>query len=462
MDSFELRVFISYSHIDEQKCLEIAQLLKGFDVWFDTKSLYGGDVWWQTITERIIEWSDVFLYLISPASVISKHCVREYEIADGLEIPKSILPVYLEPPKSINLPPRIKQIESLQWVDYTDSNDFRIRDLLISLFNIERKISKSRTPIESLDKSKLLPPDELDSLELDDDNDTPYNFVMRFERQYDNPHTRRASYRWIDKYLVDMGGLEPIYESNRDLYEARRKRLKAIPLNTAKKCLAASQLLGWFGLLDTEEIENFVTPRRAILSFAEMLCSYKIIDKRTLEDLKAVATPKPLKTNFKPKHEITFEMLLNLILASKKVAPTRIAGLRNYLAVTMLCSMGFRRGELADLRWHSVDLRKKKLEIERSENIVSIPIPNVVEDALTKWAYYLDPMGESPDPQSHLLRRVFKGGALGGGISADGIALIVRDAAKKAKLKQITAESLRNDKIANIHAGLNWPYYDEI
>jgi hypothetical protein len=110
------KVFISYARDNRP---EIDQLvghleLLGDETWVDS-ALRGGQTWWDEILRRIKE-CDVFIAVVSHASLRSTACSRELDWAEGLG--KAVLPVSLEP-TGMALPRRIlvRQI-----VDYSDSS----------------------------------------------------------------------------------------------------------------------------------------------------------------------------------------------------------------------------------------------------------------------------------------------------------------------------------------------------
>lgn len=81
------RIFISYSHVDEQFAKTLAELLRkkyGYEnVWYDDR-LHSGVKWWDEILGQI-KACDVFLYLLSNDSVESRFCQAEFEEATRLQ-----------------------------------------------------------------------------------------------------------------------------------------------------------------------------------------------------------------------------------------------------------------------------------------------------------------------------------------------------------------------------------------
>lgn len=87
-----MRLFISYARIDKPYCIQIVQLLDIHDVWYDQR-LYAGLNWWNEILRRL-EWCEGFIYLLSPESVKSEYCRREYDLACSLG--RHIFPVLIQ------------------------------------------------------------------------------------------------------------------------------------------------------------------------------------------------------------------------------------------------------------------------------------------------------------------------------------------------------------------------------
>ena len=89
-----MRLFVSYARVDRPFCEQIVETLESaHEVWFD-KRLHAGKKWWDQITGRLA-WCEGFVYLLSPESVESEYCRKEYAIADGAG--KAIFPVIIQP-----------------------------------------------------------------------------------------------------------------------------------------------------------------------------------------------------------------------------------------------------------------------------------------------------------------------------------------------------------------------------
>lgn len=107
-----LQIFISYARQDEREVSPLQMLLgsRGYTVWLDRRSIYGGAEWAKEIEHGIIS-SDVFLLCCSVHSMASEWVERELDIA--LKHHKPIIPLLLEP---VDLPERVRHV---QWIDFT-------------------------------------------------------------------------------------------------------------------------------------------------------------------------------------------------------------------------------------------------------------------------------------------------------------------------------------------------------
>jgi len=87
-------VFVCYAHEDRGEVYpELTRLSGGgFNVWYDDREPGSA---WSDDTASHIERSAVFLYFVTPRSVVSEHCRREVSFA--LEEECVILAVHLEP-----------------------------------------------------------------------------------------------------------------------------------------------------------------------------------------------------------------------------------------------------------------------------------------------------------------------------------------------------------------------------
>jgi formylglycine-generating enzyme required for sulfatase activity len=132
-----MRLFISYARVDKPLCKQVHEHLEAVhEVWYD-KRLHAGMDWWQEIQERL-EWCEGFVYLLSPESVKSEYCQKEYAIA--VESGKHIFPVLIQA--------RTEIPESLSHLHYADLSEGMedIITLMNALTIAERRQRKPAPP----------------------------------------------------------------------------------------------------------------------------------------------------------------------------------------------------------------------------------------------------------------------------------------------------------------------------
>src|ERR1700681_2449462 len=97
-------IFISYSREDEKQALHLLALLRkeGHSVWIDQEAIAGASIWSDEIVQNI-KRSDIFIALLSTASVTSPNVAKE--IALAAEHGKIILPIEIG---TVTLPGRLE------------------------------------------------------------------------------------------------------------------------------------------------------------------------------------------------------------------------------------------------------------------------------------------------------------------------------------------------------------------
>ncbi len=146
------RLFISSSLADRSITSKLADYLRrAYDeVWYDANR-YGGEVWWEDILWNI-KASDIFIYLLSPASVAAAYCRAEY--AEAQRLHKQILPVVIR--AGTHVPPDLVE---LQPVDLSNGlTSAKVGELLAALKQLENQFPKAppvpangeRTPVPAV------------------------------------------------------------------------------------------------------------------------------------------------------------------------------------------------------------------------------------------------------------------------------------------------------------------------
>lgn len=110
VDDRVAKTFISYSHLDCEFALGLRDELKqrGKSVWIDVDGIPPAGLWADDVN-RGIEGADAYVFVISPDSVASRHCIEELEYADSLH--KRIVPVNYHAVPENDVPPLIEKRE---------------------------------------------------------------------------------------------------------------------------------------------------------------------------------------------------------------------------------------------------------------------------------------------------------------------------------------------------------------
>lgn len=118
-----MRIFVSYARVDKSYCIQIIEKLNVHDVWCDQR-LYAGQGWWTEILRRL-DWCEGLIYLLSPDSIESDYCNREFELA--LSLGRHIFPVLIHPDAPIP--------DSLKHIQYVDLSNGITADAIADLLN---------------------------------------------------------------------------------------------------------------------------------------------------------------------------------------------------------------------------------------------------------------------------------------------------------------------------------------
>ena len=146
-----MKIFISYARVDKPYCMQIVNTLDVHDVWYDQR-LYAGQQWWKEILRRL-DWCEGFIYLLSPDSVNSEYCWREFELAESLG--RQIIPILIVP--NTPIPPRLAD---LQYIDLTGGLSVEnVTDLLNSIYVADqRNKTATNLPVSNIRSEQIQPP----------------------------------------------------------------------------------------------------------------------------------------------------------------------------------------------------------------------------------------------------------------------------------------------------------------
>jgi len=109
------KTFLSYSRINQDFAKRLAKELKseGFDLWFDQMDIPAGARWDREV-ERALKECEIFMIIMTPASVDSENVLDE--IGYAIDTGKQFLPVLLE---NCEVPFRLRRF---QYVDFTNKD----------------------------------------------------------------------------------------------------------------------------------------------------------------------------------------------------------------------------------------------------------------------------------------------------------------------------------------------------
>jgi hypothetical protein len=143
--------FLSYAHEDKDFAERIAEELRkeGIDGWIDNWEIKTGDSLIQKIFMEGLSKCDIFLILLSCASVKSKWVKEELDfmIIKKMEGVTRIILLIKEPCK---IPPPLR---ALLWVDLSEDFDAGIRRVVKTMYDISEYITELKNSVDGLSKA---------------------------------------------------------------------------------------------------------------------------------------------------------------------------------------------------------------------------------------------------------------------------------------------------------------------
>ncbi|HEX3050432.1 MAG TPA: site-specific integrase [Aggregatilineaceae bacterium] len=264
-----------------------------------------------------------------------------------------------------------------------------------------------------------------------------FDFARVLTGRASSRHTQRAYARWVDRFLVDVAGLEATTG------QARTERMHALPVSAIIPVLNVSGLRAWLGKLSEEGHgkQGLNQARASIVTLALLLAEAGWLDDYTSVSLGNVRTPRA-EDGQRPGHWLSVEQIRLLMLAAEKIASSENQRARNKVVISMLCTMALRREELSEARWSDLTTQNGRpvmLIHGKGSKAVYVDVPKTVMQAIDLWSIYV-----SPTPESALVRRVWKGGVIDPkGLTTDALWRIVNGAAKYANLGNVAPHDLR-------------------
>lgn len=141
--------------------------------------------------------------------------------------------------------------------------------------------------------------------------------------------------------------------------------------------------------------------------------------------------------------------------ASMQIATHESQAARNLVVMSMLCTMALRREELAVARWGDLSVQNNRVVLRvhgKGRKVASVDVPRQVVKALEAWRKFCVPATRGAFTDLPLIRRVWKGGRVSrGGLTSEGVLLIVEESARRANLGPVAPHDLRRSVAGALH-----------
>lgn len=269
-----------------------------------------------------------------------------------------------------------------------------------------------------------------------------YNFAAALPGRASSPHTQRAYFRWVDHYLVEVAGLKPTKAQD------RVNRMHMLPVATLQTALGTQQFRAWLGRLARQGHgkQGLDQARAAIVTLTDLFAEAGWFDEPTAAAMARVRPPRA-EDGQRPGRWLSLEQIRVMMAAGREIATTPNQSQRNNLVLLMLCTMALRREELSVARWGDLSIQNDRpvlLVHGKARKVATIDVPRPVVRTLESWQRVVASGEAPPLPESRIIRRIWKGGAISkGGLSADGIWLIVDRAASYGGIGHVAPHDLR-------------------
>lgn len=274
-----------------------------------------------------------------------------------------------------------------------------------------------------------------------------FNFAAALPGRASSRHTMRAYFRWVDTYLVDMAGFQPTTGEQRVI------RMQALPIKTLISIISAAQLRAWLGMLiqrghGKQGIEQ---ARASIVTLTDLLAEAEWIEDYAAAALARVKPPRA-ESGQRTGRWLSLDEIHQLIHAGEMIATNDAQVLRNRVVLTTLCTMALRREELSVARWGDLSKQNNRAVLRvhgKGRKVAMVDVPRPVLSALQAWHNALP---DEPNPQSRIVRRIWKGGHIAKqGLTPDGIWWLVDACADAAGLGAVAPHDLRRSVAGALH-----------
>ncbi|MDX1993124.1 MAG: site-specific integrase [bacterium] len=269
-----------------------------------------------------------------------------------------------------------------------------------------------------------------------------FNFSAALPGRASSIHTQRAYFRWVDHYLSTIAALKP------SRGQERVQRMQMLPVALLQESLSTQQLRAWLGVLAREGHgkQGLDQARASIVTLTDLFAEAGWFDEQEAAAMARVRAPRA-EDGQRPGRWLSLDQIRVLMAAGKEIATSPTQSLRNSVVLTMLCTMALRREELSIARWGDLSIQNDRPVLRvhgKGRRVATVDIPRPVIRALDGWRRLVAASDAPPVPESRIVRRIWKGGGVSkGGLSADGIWLIVDRSAKYAELGHVAPHDLR-------------------
>lgn len=285
---------------------------------------------------------------------------------------------------------------------------------------------------------------------LTDPDALTFNFASVLPGRASSPHTARAYYRWVDTYLVDMAEMKPTRGDNR-LY-----RMQTLPVEALQTLLNPAMLRTWLGKLmgRNHGKQGITQAHAAIVTLADLFAEAGWMPETVSAALARVRAPRA-EDGQRQGRWLSLSELRQLMAAAGEIATSEEQRTRNRLAVTMLCTMALRREELCAARWGDLSKQSDRVVLRihgKGRKVAPLDVPPQVLRLMESWRKLCLPQTQGAFQDSPLIRRIWKGGKVSkGGMTTEGILLLVNEAAQHAGIGHVAPHDLRRSVAGALH-----------
>ncbi len=277
-----------------------------------------------------------------------------------------------------------------------------------------------------------------------------FNFAGVLPGRAASPHTARAYYRWVDTFLVDMVGVKPTRG------DARALRMQSLPVEALKTLLTPAMLRAWLGKLmgRNHGKQGITQAHAALVTLADLFAEAGWMPETVSAAMARVRGPKA-EDGQRQGRWLSLREIRLLMTAAGEIANSPEQTARNLLAITMLSTMALRREELCSARWGDLSKQDERVVLRvhgKGRKVAPVDVPPQVLRLIEPWRKLCIPNTQGAFQDSPLIRRIWKGGKVSkGGMTTEGVLLLVNDASKKAGIGHVAPHDLRRSVAGALH-----------